>query len=60
MTTFYTIDITDKELHYKSNDTYHKMHTINRNINNIKPNVTTTTTEIKTTGTLVLVGCSTV
>ena len=57
MTTFYTVDITDKELHYNSNITYH---VINRNIPNIKLNVITTTIEIKTTGTPVLVGCSTV
>ena len=57
MTTFYTVNITDKELHYNSNITYY---VISRNIPNIKLNVITTTIEIKTTGTPVLVGCSTV
>ena len=60
MTTFYTVDITDKELHYNSNITYHIMHTINRNIHNIKPNNTPTTIKIKTIDTPVLVGSSTV
>ena len=50
MTTFYTVDITDKELYYNSNITYHIMHTINRNINKIVPNTRPTTIEIKTTG----------
>ena len=60
MTTFYTVDITDKGLHYNSNITYHIMHTINRNINNIKPNTRPTTTDIKTTGTPLLICCSTI
>ena len=50
MITFYTVDITDKELHYKSNDTYHIIQKIIRNINNIIPNTRPTTIEIKTTG----------
>ena len=50
MTKFYTVDITDKELHYKSNITYHTMLTTNRNIHNIKLNNTPTTIDIKTTG----------
>ena len=50
MTTFYTVDITDKELHYKSYITYQIMHKINRNIHNIKPNNIPITIDIKTTG----------
>ena len=50
MTTFYTVDITGKELHYNSNITYHIMHPINRNINKIIPKIRPITIEIKTTG----------
>ena len=50
MTTFYTVDITGKELHYNSNITYHIIQKIIRNINNIIPNTRPTTIEIKTTG----------